>query len=310
MRVSPDRRYHNTDASAAVACKMRPLPQSARLTGLMRRRILFVGRPDAPALVENIDDLMAGANFRLVKATARTTAGFLLHNGTELFLKRTTASSWLTSVADLVRGSRAARALRGAAILDHCGFAHPRPVAAFELRSFGLVRASCVISEALHGARILSRFALADGRNFRRRKWISERLAREIRRLHEAGVYTRDLQETNLMLAATGSDITVYFIDLEDFRRARRVPARRRMLNLVHLDRSVGRFISRSQRLRFFYNYLGEKPEAARARRLLALFFHTRARVERARRCSNHATATGSSPMCPAQSGFSNPPRN
>jgi len=289
---------------------MRQLRQSARLTGLMRKRILFAGQPDAAAVVERIDDLMAGANFRPVKATARTTAGFIRHNGTDLFVKRTTASSWLTSIADLVRGSRAARALRGAAILDRCGFAHPGPVAAFELRSCGLVRASCIISEALGDARILSRFALADGRNFRRRQWISEHLAREIRRLHEAGVYTRDLQETNLMLAARGDDITVYFIDLEDFRRVRRVPARLRMLNLVHLDRSIGRFVSRSQRLRFFYNYLGEKPEAARARRLLGHFLGTRARVERARRGASQAASSGSCPMRPAQNGFSSTRRN
>jgi len=276
----------------------------------MRKRILFVDRPDAAAVVERIDDLVAGANFRPVKATTRTTAGFLHHNGTEMFLKRTTASSWLTSIADLARGSRAARALRGAAILDRCGFAHPAPVAAFELRSFGLVRASCVVSEALGDARILSRFALADGRNFRRRKWISERLAREIHRLHEAGIYTRDLQETNLMLAARGDEITVYFVDLEDFRCVRRVPARQRMLNLVHLDRSIGRFVSRSQRLRFFYNYLGQRPQAAQTRRLLADFFRTRARVERARRRANQAASAGNCPMRPAQSGFSGTPRN
>lgn len=276
----------------------------------MRKRILFVGRPDASAVVERMDDLVAGADFCPVKDTSRTKAGFLRHNGSELFLKLTTASSWLAAIADVARGSRAARAIHGAAILDRHGFAHPRPVAAFELRSFGLVRASCIISDALGDARILSRFALADGRNFLRRKWISERLAREIRRLHDAGVFTRDLQETNLMLAARGDDITVYFVDLEDFRRVRRVSMRQRMLNLVHLDRSIGRFISRSQRLRFFYNYLGEKPDAARARRLLADFFNTRARVERARRRSSQAGSTGNSSMRPAQSGFSGTPRN
>src|SRR6185437_14040726 len=46
-----------------------------------------------------------------------------------------------------------------------------------------------------------------------------------------------------------------YFVDLEDFRRVRRVSKRLRMRNLVHLDRSIGRFASRAKRLRFLYDY-------------------------------------------------------
>lgn len=269
----------------------------------MRKRILLASSPNA-ALVERIEDLIAGAGFRPVKATARTTAGFLRHGGADLFVKRTAAGSWFTSIADAFRGSRAARALRGAEILDRAGFAHPKPIVALELRVFGLVRVSCVVSEALTDARILSLFALTDGRNFRRREWISRHLAREIRRLHEAGIYTRDLQETNLMLVARGDDITVYFVDLEDFRRVRRVSTRKRMLNLVHLDRSIGRFVSRSQRLRFFYNYLGGRPGPAQARKLLARFFRTRAEVERPKRGVKPASSIEACAARRAQNGF------
>jgi len=250
----------------------------------MRKRILLANSPDAAAMIECIGQLIAGAGFRSVKADERTVAGFLHHGDADLFVKRTVASSWFTSIADSFGGSRAARALRGAAILDGGRFAHPKAVAAIETRWLGLVRDSCIVSEALAEARILSRFALGDGRNFRRRKWISQHLAGEIRRLHDAGIYTRDLQETNLMLAAHGDEITVYFVDLEDFRRVRKVSEHRRMLNLVHLDRSIGRFISRSQRLRFFYNYLGGRPKHAEARKVVARFFRVRARVQRFRK--------------------------
>jgi tRNA A-37 threonylcarbamoyl transferase component Bud32 len=254
---------------------------------------------DAVAL-QHLADSVADPPFRPIKSNERTTAGFLRHDNEELFVKRRVAGSWFTSINDSIRGSSARRALRGAAILDDAGFAHPRPVAAFEWRKAGLVQASCVISAALTDANILSRFALTDGRNFRRRKWISEHLASEIRRLHEAGIYTRDLQETNLMLAARGTDITVYFVDLEDFRRVRSVSQRRRMLNLIHLDRSIGRFVSRSQRLRFFYNYLGGKPERARARRLVAYLSAIRGKVERSKGSANIAasnkTAVASGP--------------
>jgi tRNA A-37 threonylcarbamoyl transferase component Bud32 len=247
----------------------------------MRKRILFASSPEAAAVAEHIDELMAGADFCMVKATPRTLAGFIRYGRFEAFVKRVDAGNWLKGVADRIRGSRAARALRGAELLERAGFAHPRPVAALEWRSLGAIQTSYVLNEKLADARILSLFALTDGRDFRRRKWISERLARELRRLHEAGLYTRDLQETNLMLAAKGDEIVVYFVDLEDFRRAHRVSLRRRILNLVHLDRSIGRFVSRSQRLRFFYNYLGGKPDHQEARRQIARLLEVRARIGR-----------------------------
>ena len=53
------------------------------------------------------------------------------------------------------------------------------------------------------------------------------------------------------------------------------------MLNLVHLDRSIGRFVCRSQRLRFFYNYLGGRPAHDEARRHVGELFEIRRRIER-----------------------------
>src|SRR5260221_1266129 len=102
------------------------------------------------------------------------------------------------------------------------------------------------------------------GRNVHRRKQISDTVAAQIRRLHESGLYTRDLQETNIMVEdnnANAGGFKVYFIDLEDFRRVANVSWDRRVMNLVHLDRSIGRFLCRAARLDFLYSYLGHRPD-------------------------------------------------
>jgi tRNA A-37 threonylcarbamoyl transferase component Bud32 len=250
----------------------------------MGNRLLFARSPEWASAIGRAATLTAQPDFRLLKATARTRAGFLVCGGVEVFVKRVDTGSWLQGLVDRLRGSRARRTLRGAAILEAAGFAHPKPFAALETRSMGAVRASYVLSEALSNARMLSVFALGDGRNFLRRKWISEAVAREIRGMHDAGIYTRDMQETNLMLEARDHQLTIYFVDLEDFQRARKVSRRRRMLNLVHLDRSIGRFVCRSQRLRFFYNYLGGRPAHEEARRRVGELFEIRRRIERRRR--------------------------
>lgn len=259
----------------------------------MDRRVLYAASPEWASLADRIDAMAAGAEFRPLKSNRRTLAGFLRCDGREVFVKRVDEGPWLKGVAARIRGSRAARAIRGARMLEAAGFAHPRPLAAFEIRSFGAVRFSWLVAEPLRKLLVLSRFALSDGRNARRRQWISAALAAELRRLHDAGLYTLDLQETNLMLGARDGRLIVYFVDVEDFRRRRVVSRGRRMLNLLHLDRSIGRFISRSQRLRFLYNYLDGRPPRAEARRVLKQIAAIGARLDRRKRRSRRSPSAG-----------------
>ncbi|MGA2410216.1 MAG: lipopolysaccharide kinase InaA family protein [Candidatus Binataceae bacterium] len=231
----------------------------------MTRYLIYATSSEFAAAV-GVDGLMAGAALLEVKRTARGRAGFIEIGGQRCFLKEASEGSYVKGLIARLRGSRARRILRGASMLAAAGFAHPRSLAAVEERRYGSVRSSWIASEALPDARVMSFFILGDGRNFRRRHWLSRLIAREVRRLHDAGLYTLDMQETNLMLEASGAELRIYFVDLEDFRRTRNVRRKTRMLNLVHLDRSIGRFASRGQRLRFLYNYLGGKPSQSEVR--------------------------------------------
>ncbi|MGH9345008.1 MAG: lipopolysaccharide kinase InaA family protein [Terriglobia bacterium] len=259
----------------------------------MRRRLLYAKSPAWAKTALAASELMMSPAFTTLKRTGRTHAGVYADGDTEFFIKRVMTGGWADGIAQRLRGSRAARTQRGAAILSAAGFACPRLLAAVEERSGGAIRASYVLNERLAQARMMSVFALAGGRNFRRRKWASQAVAHEVHRLHGAGIYTRDLQETNLMLEAAdeGDSIRVYFVDLEDFRRVRRVSTKRRLLNLVHLDRSIGRFVSRGQRLRFLYYYLGERPGRAEARRIVGRLIAMRHKAD-ARMRRGHAPAS------------------
>jgi tRNA A-37 threonylcarbamoyl transferase component Bud32 len=248
----------------------------------MRMQVLAARSSAWAAAVADAAELIDGPAFEPLKQSARTVAGFAVVNGIRIFLKRVNEGSWLKGWVLRLRGSRARRVLQGAAILKTAGFACPEPLAAAEARSLGAIRASYVISEALDDARIMSDVVLAGGRRtFRRRRQILAAVAVEIRRLHDAGVYTLDLQETNLMLMEEGDTWTIHFVDLEDFRRVRSVSEQRRLLNLVHLDRTMGRYVPRTQRLRFFYKYLGGRPNRDEARRVLRNFFTLRAHAQR-----------------------------
>src|SRR5271167_4725050 len=199
----------------------------------MRRRLLYAESSAMAALIEQADQLMDSPAFRLVKDEGKTRAGFLsCPDAPAVFIKRTEVRSRLAGFYDSAAGSRASRALRGAQILREAGFHCAAPLAAMDVSRGGAVRASYLISEALENAQILSHFALGregEARHgYARRKAASDALAAELRRMHDAGIYTRDLQETNILVEQRDGAMRFYFLDLEDFRCASSVSHRRR----------------------------------------------------------------------------------
>jgi hypothetical protein len=256
----------------------------------MRPAVIYARAAEYADAIRNADAMLASPALSKRKDEARTLAGIVdAPRCGRVFIKRTASRSWLAGLLERVTGSRAGRAVSGARILEGANLPHPRMLAAMELRQFGAVRASYLMSEALEDADTLSRFALGPGeikgRDVRRRKRISDAVAAVVRRCHDAGIYTRDLQETNIMVADDGAGgFKVYFIDLEDFRQSGVVPERLRLINLVHLDRSIGRFMCRASRLDFLYSYLGGRPKRREARRIVNEILTLRGRIELRRR--------------------------
>jgi hypothetical protein len=253
----------------------------------MRTQVLYARAPRWREVAEHAEELIGSSGFTPVKSEDRTLAGVLrLADGSAVFIKRSAPRSWLRAALMPIAGSPAARALKGAALLDAAGIPHPSPLAAAQTVGRGAVHASYLLSEALLDGDTLSRFALGPGqikgRDARRRRRILDSVARQVRRIHDARLYTRDLQETNVMVADDeGQGFRVWFLDLEDFRRLRRVGWPQRARNLIHLDRSIGRFLCRAARLAFLYAYLGGKPERAEARKIVHQLLVLREQMER-----------------------------
>ena len=114
-----------------------------------------------------------------------------------------------------------------------------------------------------------------------------------------------------------GAPPRISFVDLEDFRHVRSVSWHRRMLNLVHLDRSIGRFLNRPARLRALYDYLGASTlQRDERRRAVVQFWQLRDGLESRRRARAPRLAPAAAPPASpahgagaAADGFAPPPR-
>jgi serine/threonine protein kinase len=140
-----------------------------------------------------------------------------------------------------------------------------KPVAAVECRSWGMLTKSFYIAEEIpSGSTVDGHWreklrGLKGPEGFRQRRIFLGALAVLFRSLHEIGIYHNDLKDANIFV---GQDENIqegsfYLLDLEGIRRFRHLGERRRVKNLVQLNRTMGRMLSNIKKIYFLKIYLG-----------------------------------------------------
>jgi len=136
--------------------------------------------------------------------------------------------------ASLVRPSRARRAWqRGNEMLVRL-LAVPTPVAAVEVRRWGMLREAYFVSEAVVGDRLLE-FVREHGFD----PEVLWKLGQELRALHDRHFYHQDLKANNILVSGPPGDRQVWIIDVESVRRPWGDSRRRRLKQLGRLWRHL-----------------------------------------------------------------------
>lgn len=163
---------------------------------------------------------------------------------------------------------RPGRELEAAAAALRAGVSVPEVVAVRATRVAGLFWRFTVVTREIEGASNL--LALAGSLPPGRKRDLIHRVADEMRRLHEAGVYHADLTLKNILLS--GPD--VYIIDLDKAVLAGSRAETLDVMNLSRLNRSVEKLlggrgvVTRADKLRFLRRYLGGRGRLKELARL------------------------------------------
>lgn len=134
---------------------------------------------------------------------------------------------------------------------------------------------SCLLTQAAAGPQTLHQF-LRECRDRSQRRRVFDALAREIRRMHGAGLSMPDLFTRHIFFDPAAPELVFSFIDMARLDRGRRLPAKRIAQALAALNVSAPlRFVSTKERVRFLRQYAGDqmrtlvRPIAERTKRLL-----------------------------------------
>ncbi len=193
-----------------------------------------------------------------------------------VYVKRFNAFSWRYRLGSLFLPSGALRALRGGHMLMEAEIPAARAIAAVEFRRCGMLTKSFFLTEEIAGGKTADAYwrenlqsAGAAAGCGRRREFL-RRLAALFRRLHDLNIYHSDLKDANI-LVVSGSDLhpeSIFLLDLEGIRRYWKLSRRRKIKNLVQLNRTLGSHLAPSDKLVFIKSYLSLSPADRREMKL------------------------------------------
>jgi Lipopolysaccharide kinase (Kdo/WaaP) family len=217
-----------------------------------------------------------------------------------IYLKRYNAFSWRYRLGSLFQNSGALRSLRGAAILSESGIRTARPLAAVDSRSWGMLNGSLFLSEEIQNGKTADAYwreellTVKGKEGAKRRKRFLQGMGELFRCLHKQDVYHNDLKDANILVrrdSRTGSE-QFFLLDLEGIRRYRRLNRRRRSKNLVQLNRTLGKYVRTTDKLRFLESYLGPLfSDRANKREWVAGVLRQSSRLDRLRNIEISPTA-------------------
>jgi glycosyltransferase involved in cell wall biosynthesis len=209
---------------------------------------------------------------RILKHDRRTTVTLLSLPSGAVVIKHHRLHTWRRSGDALWHGSPARRAWRGAQLLQAHGFSVSRPLAVFERRVAGAVRESWYCSEALLTQVSLDVYWRQQQPHWTRqqRRAFLHSLAEFLRAFHAAGLYAGDMRDANLLVEEKAEGHwRFYLVDLDRVLHSDRLSQRRRLKNLVQLERTLGRRGRTSERVFFLHQYLGHPLPSRTQRHLL-----------------------------------------
>ena len=191
-----------------------------------------------------------------------------------IYIKEHNSLSLGHRLGSLFLTSAAMRSFSGAAILLQRGHATARPVGAVEYRVWGVLSKSVYFSEEISETKTVEGYwredlvSLKGISGYQKRRAFLKSLGRKFNSLHLKKIYHNDLKASNILVRhrgdATGDPFSL--VDLQGLKKCFYLSERRRIKNLAQLNRTLGPFLTNTEKL-FLLRAYGEPCFSNRVRK-------------------------------------------
>ncbi len=179
----------------------------------------------------------------------------------------------LDQIKEKLRGGRVLRAWKGGNALIARDIPVARPCAMVRTKTGGYL-----IMETAEGVeldRLLSKIASLKGSYTDRiRKNIADALGRLTRALHQKGIFHADMKACNILVRLEGEIPILSLVDYDHIKIFDTIPTKYIMKNLIQLNTSIPKEITRSLRFRFLKAYLEGFPAFDSAKTLFKMVWN------------------------------------
>ena len=243
----------------------RCLKESTEFTVHTERGTRYFHRRDFPMehlrrVLEEHRDLVRKSSSSLIKNSPEVAVSILDNRGEKVCLKQFRYPHLWDRVKEHFRRSKGIKSWVAANGMRARGLPSLKPLALLERKNWVGMNESILFMEALVEDQEMDRYVLKGFVNFNKKRFFIQTFAQWLGSLHKMDLYHKDMKTCNILVAERGETWNFHLLDFEDILTDEKVNQKKLFRNFLQLNTSTPKIVTRSDRFRFFKEYLRLNP--------------------------------------------------
>ncbi|MDI7259843.1 MAG: lipopolysaccharide kinase InaA family protein [Thermodesulfobacteriota bacterium] len=196
----------------------------------------------------------------LAKQSPEVVVSILRDGGERISVKQFRYPRLWDHIKEHFRPSKGLKSWIGGNGLRARGISSIKPLAFMERKNWRGRLESFLVMEALEYGKELDRYLLNGFNNLKEKRLFIKTCAQWLSCLHKKDIYHQDMKSCNILVSKERGNWDFKLLDLEDVVLDAKVDEKKLFKNLLQLNTSIPRTFTRTDRLRFFQEYLRIHP--------------------------------------------------
>jgi len=210
--------------------------------------------------MEEHRDLVRERSSSLIKNSPEVVVSILNDEGEKICLKQFCYPRFWDRAKEHLRRSKGLKSWVAANGMRARGFPSLKPLALVERKSWFGLQECLLFMEALTEDQEMDRYILKGFEDLNKKRLFVKAFARWLDSLHKMSLYHKDMKTCNILISERGEAWNFHLLDFEDILMDEKVDRKKLFRNLLQLNTSTPKVMTKVDRFRFFKEYIRLNP--------------------------------------------------